>query len=171
LDLVGDAQGESTKTSPPRLPTVHGLGADLVVDNSDLATLRGSCRVPGVRRPWRPLDSVREYVEVNLHKSLTVVELASVTGLSPTHFSRLFRQAVGESPHRYVRRRRVERAEGLIVGTDLSFRVIAELVGFSDQSHLNRVIRAERGLTPGQLRQAVRSGRSPGSVETRRLRR
>jgi AraC family transcriptional regulator len=100
-------------------------------------------------------DTVREYIDGNLHRSLRVTELATMANLSPTHFSRLFKQATGESPHRYVRRRRVERAEGLIVGTKLSFRDISRMVGFSDQSHLNRIIRAECGLTPRQLRQAT----------------
>jgi len=104
----------------------------------------------------RPLDSVYEYIEANLHRSLTVRELASVAGLSPTHFRRLFRQAMGTSPYRYVRRRRLERAERLILGTQLPFRDIARLVGCSDQSHLNRMMRAEIGLTPGQLRRAAR---------------
>jgi AraC family transcriptional regulator len=117
--------------------------------------VRELSRFSGAQKGWRQLDSACEYIEVNLHRSLTVMELAMVAGVSPTHFGRLFRRATGESPYRYVRRRRLERAERLIVATQLPFRDIARLVGFSDQSHLNRIIRAECGRTPGQLRRAT----------------
>lgn len=46
-------------------------------------------------------------------------------------------------------------AERLIVGSQLPLAAIAAAVGFSDQSHLNRVMRAQRGLIPGQLRNSL----------------
>jgi AraC family transcriptional regulator len=98
---------------------------------------------------------VYDYIESNLGQALTVTELAGVIGASPTHFARLFRQATGDSPYHYVRSRRLERAERLIASTQLSLASIAVAVGFSDQSHLNRVMRAERDVTPGQLRRSL----------------
>jgi transcriptional regulator GlxA family with amidase domain len=77
--------------------------------------------------PW--LGSVCECIEGNLHLSLTVTELAMVAGVSPSHFSRVFRQAMGESPYHYVRRKRLDRAESLIVETQLPFREIAGRAG------------------------------------------
>jgi transcriptional regulator GlxA family with amidase domain len=149
LVLVGRARGDPREAPPFRLPSAR-TGAHPVVNHTERLWAREVSRSSGAQIPW--LDSVSEYIEVNLHQSLTVTELAGVAHVSPTHFSRLFRQAMGESPYRYVRRRRVDRAERLIVGTQLPFRDIARLVGFSDQSHLNRMMRAERALTPGQLR-------------------
>jgi len=128
---------------------VHALGAHLVEHYSDHAALE---QTPPEAICWRQLEQVYEYVDSNLHQPLTVADLASIAGVSPTHFTRLFRQQTGEPPHRFVRRRRLERAERLIVGTQLPLAAIAAAVGFSDQSHLNRVMRAERGRTPGQLR-------------------
>jgi transcriptional regulator GlxA family with amidase domain len=157
LILVSRSQADPRETLPFQLASAHTQRAHPAVADGSRSSARELSRSSGAQLPW--LDPVSEYIEVNLHQSLTVMELAGVAGVSPTHFSRLFRQAMGESPYRYVRRRRVDRAEQLIVGTQLPFRDIARLVGFSDQSHLNRMMRAERGLTPGHLRQTANSVR------------
>ena len=131
----------------------HALGAHLVEHYSDRPAVT-QARAPDALS-WRQLEQVYDYIECNLHQPLTVTELAKIAGVSPTHFTRLFRGQTGEPPYRYVRKRRLDWAERLIVGTRLSLAAIAAAVGFSDQSHLNRVMRAERGLTPGQVRDSV----------------
>jgi len=128
----------------------HALGAHLIEHYSDRAT-KPQDRPPD-NLSWRQLEQVYDYIECNLHQPLTVTELATIAGVSPTHFTRLFREQTGEPPHRYVLNRRLDQAERLIAGRQLPLAVIAVAVGFSDQSHLNRVMRAQRGVTPGQLR-------------------
>jgi AraC-like DNA-binding protein len=156
LDFVGSRQVEPGSPRPLRPPPARALGAHPIVSDDDRLQAQRHFRSPRAQMAWAQIDWVFEYIEANLHRSLTVVELATVAGVSPTHFRRLFRLATGESPNRYVRGRRLDRAKRLIVGTQLPFREIASSVGFSDQSHLNRVMRAEGGLTPGQLRRAAR---------------
>jgi AraC family transcriptional regulator len=133
----------------------HALGAHLSAYYSDGPTPKELLLAPGARLSRRQLDTVFDYIECNLHKSLTVAELAAIAGASPSHFTRLFRAACGQSPHRYVRTRRLDLAERLIAGSTSSLAAIAATAGFSDQSHLNRVMRAERGRTPGQYRRSV----------------
>src|SRR4051812_38280527 len=67
----------------------------------------------------RALVRLKEYIEVNIESSLTMKELAELTGLSTSHFARCFRKSVGSPPHSYVKRRRVERARELLTRTDL----------------------------------------------------
>ncbi len=98
------------------------------------------------------LKRVREYVETHLDDRLTLTDLARVACLSPYHFSRSFREAVGVGPHRYVVQRRLERAKTLMRRTNQPLVMIAEQVGFSDQSHLTSVFRRETGVTPGRYR-------------------
>jgi AraC family transcriptional regulator len=98
------------------------------------------------------LKRVQDYVEVHLNDRLTLTEIAGVACLSPYHFSRSFKQAVGVSPHRYVAQQRVERAKTLMQWSNRSLAVIAQEVGFTDQSHLTSVFRRETGVTPGQYR-------------------
>jgi len=101
------------------------------------------------------LKRVREYIETHLNDRLTLADLAGVACLSPYHFSRSFKQAVGVSPQRYVIRRRLERAKTLMRRTNKPLAEIAYRVGFSDQSHLTSIFRRETGLTPGRYRAAL----------------
>ena len=101
------------------------------------------------------LRRVYDYIEVHLDDRLTLTDLARVACLSPYHFSRSFKQAVGVGPQRYVMRRRVERAKALMRLTDQSLAIIAQEVGFADQSHLISVFRREIGVTPGHFRAAL----------------
>jgi AraC family transcriptional regulator len=98
------------------------------------------------------LQRVRDYIETHLDDRLTLTVLAEVACLSPYHFSRSFKQAVGIGPQRYVMRRRLERAKTLMCRTKLPLAGIAHEAGFADQSHLTSVFRREMGLTPGRYR-------------------
>ena len=98
---------------------------------------------------------VCDYIEAHLDDRLTLADLAGVACLSPYHFSRSFKQAVGVGPQRYVMHRRVERAKALMRRTDQPLALIAQEVGFADQSHLTSVFRREIGVTPGHFRAAL----------------
>ena len=71
------------------------------------------------------LKRVYDYVEAHLGDRLTLVDLASVACLSPSHFSRSFKQAVGVGPQRYVTQRRLERAKTLMRRTRQPLALIA----------------------------------------------
>ena len=101
------------------------------------------------------LKRVYDYIEVHLDDRLTLTDLAAVACLSPYHFSRSFKQAVGIGPQRYVTQRRLERAKTLMRRTNQPVALIAQQVGFSDQSHLTSVFRREVGVTPGHFRTAL----------------
>jgi len=101
------------------------------------------------------LKRVCDYVEANLDDRLTLAELATVACLSPYHFSRSFKQAIGMGPQRYVMHRRVERAKALMRRTNQPLALIAQEAGFADQSHLTSVFRREIGVTPGHFRAAL----------------
>jgi len=98
------------------------------------------------------LKRVYDYIEAHLDDRLTLSDLAAVACLSPYHFSRSFKQALGIGPQRYVTQRRLERAKTLMRRTNQPLARIAQEVGFSDQSHLTSVFRREIGVTPGHFR-------------------
>jgi AraC-like DNA-binding protein len=99
---------------------------------------------------------VREYVEVHLDESIDLSMLARVAGLSVHHFARQFRQSAGVTPHVYLTQKRVERAQEMLVQTDLSLAEIAFTVGFFDQGHLARHFRHMLGTTPREFRWSQR---------------
>jgi AraC family transcriptional regulator len=100
------------------------------------------------------LRRVTDYVEENLAQNLTLESIADVAHMSPFHFSRVFKLSTGLSPHQYVLRRRIEKAKGLLAGSDLPLHEVADLSGFTDQSHLARHFRRQLDTTPRSFRLA-----------------
>ena len=108
---------------------------------------------------------VRAYVDSNLHRTIHIRDLSAVARRSPAHFSRKFKLAVGESPHAYVVRRRLERACHLMMTSAEPLSEIALSVGFSDQAHLCRLFRQAFGQSPARWR---RERGIPGEVTSSR---
>ena len=100
---------------------------------------------------WQILR-VRTFIDNNLHRAIHIRDLSAVARRSPAHFSRKFKLAVGESPHAYVVRRRLERACHLMMTSTASLSEIALSVGFSDQAHLCRLFRQAFGQSPANWR-------------------
>lgn len=100
------------------------------------------------------LKRVLEHIEVALHEPLSIHRLSRVAGASSSHLRTWFKVAMGITLHRYVLRRRVERARVLLQQDDLSTSEVAELTGFAHQSHLAHWMRREIGQTPRDLRRA-----------------
>lgn len=100
-----------------------------------------------------------ELISNELANDLSLSTLCGELGMSRTHFVRMFQSSMAMSPHRYVMRKRLERAHELIVGGVAPLAEIALSTGFSNQSHLHRLYRDAYGATPGAAR---RSGRHPG---------
>jgi AraC family transcriptional regulator len=112
---------------------------------------------------WQVLR-VRAYIESNLHRTIHTRDLSAVARRSPAHFSRKFKLAVGEPPHAYVVRRRLERACHLMITSAASLSEIALSVGFSDQAHLCRLFRQAFGQSPASWR---RERELPGEIALR----
>ncbi len=105
--------------------------------------------------PSQRIRRVLEYIEANLDTELTLAELAGIACLSPCHFSRSFKDAVGFGPQRYTVQRRVERAKALLRLGEKSLAEVAAMLGFADQSHFTAAFRRETGTTPGRFRTAA----------------
>ena len=100
------------------------------------------------RRLLRARDAMdRAYAE-----PLDVRTVATVAHISPAHFSRCFRDVFGETPHRYLQRRRVERSMFLLRETDRSVTDICFDVGFTSLGTFSRTFRAIIGETPTSYR-------------------
>src|SRR5262249_60850459 len=82
---------------------------------------------------------------------IEVATLAKIAGRSPFHFSRVFAQSVGITPHRYVVHLRLQRAVELARRGRFGLAEIAIRTGFADQSHLWRWVRRVHGISLTQL--------------------
>ena len=103
--------------------------------------------------PWQ-VCKVLTHIESHIDAPITTAELADLVRLSPFHFSRAFRRSFNDSPHAYLMRRRVERAQGLMLTTTTSLAQIAVSCGLADQAHFTRLFRRFAGESPGTWRRA-----------------
>ncbi|NMF61511.1 AraC family transcriptional regulator [Brasilonema octagenarum] len=102
------------------------------------------------------LQQAIEYINQNLEKDLGLAEMATVVGISMYHFSRMFKQSTGFSPHQYVMNCRIERAKKLLSKTEQAIHQIYQQVGFQSQSHFTNVFRKFIGTTPLAYRKQVK---------------
>jgi AraC family transcriptional regulator len=98
--------------------------------------------------PETSLRRVLEHIQTHLDQELTITALAAVAELSPYHFSRLFKQSTGLSPHQHLLRQRIERARGLLAGPRRRIAQVSYELGFPNQSHFTTVFRKLVGVTP-----------------------
>jgi AraC family transcriptional regulator len=110
-----------------------------------------------------PVRRAVDYIHEHHAEDIDLRSIAEAVNLSPYHLARLFKQAIGTPPHRYLIQVRVQSAQALLA-LDTEKRSLAEVAaaaGFSDQSHLTRHFKRLLGVTPGQLT-ATANGRHGG---------
>jgi AraC family transcriptional regulator len=137
------------------------LYREAICETIALHLLRTCCSLSPAPVPGRlapaALRRVRELVDAELHRDLSLDDLAAAAGCSRAHFARAFRAATGQTPHAYLRERRVERARRLLATTRLEAGAIGAQTGFSSPSHFGRVFRSVTGVTPGAYRRLARA--------------
>lgn len=92
------------------------------------------------------------YIYENLHKRITVSELAEHTGLNPSYLSRLFKNETGVSVSEYVITKKISAAKNMLKYTNQPISEIAETLAFSSQSHFTKTFRTLEGITPKKYR-------------------
>jgi AraC family transcriptional regulator len=98
------------------------------------------------------LNAVVDYMHLHLQDDLDLAILARLANLSKFHFLRLFAQATGTTPHRYLVRLRLQRAATLLRDTRQSVQQVAEACGYRSQGHFAGAFRRQYGLTPTDFR-------------------
>jgi AraC family transcriptional regulator len=130
------------------------------IKNCQAVGLSGSHRaerrslVKGGLASWQ-LKAVCDYIEENLHQDISLAELAAIAQLSPYHFCRAFKEAVGEPPHRYQMSRRIEQAKTLLAKRSLSVSDVATTVGYGSLSRFSALFRQTTGHSPRDYRRQM----------------
>jgi AraC family transcriptional regulator len=101
---------------------------------------------------------VLDHIEINLERTIAVEELADVAGISLAHFSRLFKQTLGQSPHQFVLSFRVDKAKLQLADPIAPMIDVALGCGFADQAHFSRIFKQVAGVTPREYRTSLKAG-------------
>ncbi|MEM9670781.1 MAG: helix-turn-helix domain-containing protein [Pseudomonadota bacterium] len=93
-----------------------------------------------------------DWIESNLHSSLTIAQLSEKCAMSPRNFSRSFTNEIGVTPIGYVTRRRLDQVRTLLVETKLTIKSIAVQTGFSSAASMTRAFNEAFKITPTEYR-------------------
>lgn len=110
-------------------------------------------RQPTATAVPRSVSRALSFIQQNHASDISLADIAAAARMSPFHFTRLFKRAIGVAPYQYLIQMRVASARALITagGGGYSLAEIATSVGFADQSHLTRHFKRVLGVTPKQM--------------------
>lgn len=113
-------------------------------------------------------QKVIDHIERHLSRPMEVAELARLIGLHPTYFSNLFSECFGTGPKRYLCQRRIERAQMLLIHSDVKLKEVATEVGFDNPLYFSRLFRKYTGVPPGAYRRHHQAILNDGKKSNRR---
>ena len=124
------------------------LNAQMVLD----FTKRVEAEKCGVHNT-KLVRKAREYVMAHIGEAITTDALAKTCGLNRTYLCRVFSEETGMTVGQYVTAIKMEEAKRLMDITPKSILEIADYLGYSSQSHFQRVFKKTLGMTPGEYRE------------------
>ena len=143
----------------------EGLGGRLyseaLTTQLGIHLLRNYCTFPLKLKQYdgglslRKLQTVIDYIQANLEEKISLNTLAETTEISSYYFGRLFKKSTGITPHQYLIKCRIDRAQVLLKERKLSISNIAFEVGFSNQSHFIKHFKRLTGKTPKKFRDEI----------------
>lgn len=141
----GRPKGASMVAETLAMTALHDmlLAMSRSANGREAATLSGDAN---------PIQKALDFIDGNLHREISLGEIAKVAGKSPFHFARIFKDALGVTPVAYVIEKRIDRSKALLRQTDLPISVIASRCGFNSQSHYCRTFRRLEHRTPREYR-------------------
>lgn len=93
------------------------------------------------------------YINVHLNEEISVYSIAEMLYLTPTYFSKLFKNITGEGCNSYIIRKRIEKAKSLLNTTSMKTREIASLVGYKDTNYFSLAFKKQTGMSPTEYRE------------------
>jgi AraC family transcriptional regulator len=148
--------GEIGRSTTPNHGFLARLSELMVEQACRVLEGKTSPNIPSDALQLGRLQGVLEWMRQNLSNELSNAELAERAGVSESHFRRVFQEAMGMTPHRYVLRLRLERVHELLTRTSFSIARVAAQCGFNSQSHMTACFSTAYGITPARARQQAR---------------
>jgi AraC-like DNA-binding protein len=99
-------------------------------------------------RSEQAVQNAINYIENNLNKKISLSQLSSIIHLSDSRFSHVFREYTGKPPIQYINDLRIERAETLLVFSEMNVSEVAAFLGFDSIYYFSRLFKRLRGVSP-----------------------
>ena len=101
------------------------------------------------------VNSAVDYIHNNYQKDISLSDISRYVFLSPSYFTRAFKQETGVSPINYLLNIRIQKAKELLKNTDIKILDIALIIGFSSQQRFNEIFKKYENITPLQYRKSL----------------
>jgi AraC-like DNA-binding protein len=150
IKLLSDAVGDRDPSAQ-----LYGDGLTTAIVARLMARPLPPARESSGLAPWQ-LRRVLDYLDAHLSQRVELATLATLVGLSQSHFSHAFRVSTGVAPYRWQLDARIQRAQRLLIDTRVSLEQIAESTGFADAVHFGRTFRRLTGVPPAAWRRQRR---------------
>ena len=111
---------------------------------------------PKVKVNDNRIQKVLYYIQKNIYKTMDVDSLAKISCLSKDHFIRLFRSEMKTTPLQYIIKKKMEKAQLLLITKDIPIKNIAYLLSYEDCSYFNHLFKRATGTTPQQYPESYR---------------
>ena len=99
-----------------------------------------------------------QYMRTHYSEKITLDQMAAMSYLSPSYFSRIFRQETGSTFSQYLSQIRIDKSRELLLHPHIRLADVALLTGFEDQSYFTKVFRKQTGVSPLKYREAQLTG-------------
>jgi AraC-like DNA-binding protein len=160
-ELIREICAEAARAQPYAGLRLSGLMTEILAE-----ILRGRAGVKDGQNASLPLlEQAADHLWRHCAEAVSVEDLAGICDLSPSHFRLLFARHFGCSPRTYLRRARIRKAKGLMIGSSLSLTEIARRCGFATGHSFSRTFHDLEGIPPSDYR---RCGTGATRVEGRR---
>jgi AraC-like DNA-binding protein len=151
LSVMADPAGVS------RAVRIRALGLSLLAQILSQSKPREDS-VPHLQALSR-VAKVLRFIDARLDQEIGRDELAECAHLSNSRFNTVFRNAMRQSPREYIRKKRLQRAQHLLISTELAINEIAARAGHPDPFHFTRMFKKACGVSPTHYRQNARAVR------------
>jgi AraC family transcriptional regulator len=105
---------------------------------------------------YQRLHRAKDFIAASFDQAVTLDDAAQIACLSPSHFLRTFQQAFRQTPHQFLTAKRLERAQKLLLQTELPVTDICLAVGFESLGSFSTLFRRQLGLSPEKFRRAIK---------------
>lgn len=153
--ILAEMKNESV-ASPLLIETLRcALAAHLLRNYSNLSPKL--LKLPATAGALGPkkIERIDAFISANIEKNITLDDLANEACLSPCHFARAFKVAIGQTPHNYIIGKKLAFAKSLLLNKDISLSYIAMESGFASQANFTRAFKRIIGMTPREYRKHV----------------